>query len=225
MNEKDYNKSIKDALKDVQDAQDKDFPKIESKIYQEKHQILKRDITITDSDDKKITIKGTNKIDDDLKVDYKVSGNDNTFEINGTSKKKDDNYKDKYTLTSSIDYDRYTVDIDNKESQSDSKRKDAGTVTIDDGTDNYDIDYENNLDTDTKNNQQKQKLNVEFKIENEPINIILNADTKLKEKIDFDTKGAKDFNDLSEKDKEKLAKEINKSYKDNFKKITKKLED
>ncbi|MGK9070528.1 hypothetical protein KXR92_15530, partial [Staphylococcus warneri] len=86
-------------------------------------------------------------------------------------------------------------------------------------------DYENNLDTDTKNNQQKQKLNVEFKIENEPINIILNADTKLKEKIDFDTKGAKDFNDLSEKDKEKLAKEINKSYKDNFKKITKKLED
>ena len=53
MNEKDYNKSIKDALKDVQDAQDKDFPKIESKIYQEKHQILKRDITITDSDDKK----------------------------------------------------------------------------------------------------------------------------------------------------------------------------
>ncbi|MGK9070218.1 hypothetical protein KXR92_13860, partial [Staphylococcus warneri] len=86
-------------------------------------------------------------------------------------------------------------------------------------------DYENNLDTDTKNNQQKQKLNVEFKIENEPINIILNADTKLKEKIDFDTKDAKDFNDLSEKDKEKLAKEINKSYKDNFKKITKKLED
>ena len=53
MNEKDYNKSIKDALKDAQDAQDKDFPKIESKIYQEKHQILKRDITITDSDDKK----------------------------------------------------------------------------------------------------------------------------------------------------------------------------
>ena len=52
-----------------------------------------------------------------------MSGNDNTFEINGTSKKKDDNYKDKYTLTSSIDYDRYTVDIDNKESQSDSKRK------------------------------------------------------------------------------------------------------
>ncbi|MBE9429666.1 DUF6583 family protein [Staphylococcus warneri] len=225
MNEKEYNKSIKDALKDAQDAQDKDFPKIESKIYQEKHQILKRDITITDSDDKKITIKGTNKIDDDLKVDYKVSGNDNTFEIKGTSKKKDDTYKDKYTLTSSIDYDRYTLDIDNKETQSDSKRKDAGTVTIDDGTDNYDIDYENNLDTDTKNNQQKQKLNVEFKIENEPINIILNADTKLKEKIDFDTKGAKDFNDLSEKDKEKLAKEINKSYKDNFKKITKKLED
>ena len=27
MNEKDYNKSIKDALKDVQDAQDKNFPK------------------------------------------------------------------------------------------------------------------------------------------------------------------------------------------------------
>ena len=71
------------------------FLKIESKIYQEKHQILKRDITITDSDDKKITIKGTNKIDDDLKVDYKVSSNDNT--LNGTSKRKDNNYKDKYT--------------------------------------------------------------------------------------------------------------------------------
>ena len=36
----------------------------------------------------KITIKGTNKIDDDLKVNYKVNAKDNTFEIKGTSKKR-----------------------------------------------------------------------------------------------------------------------------------------
>ncbi|MFU0761241.1 DUF6583 family protein [Staphylococcus pasteuri] len=225
MNEKEYNKSIKDALKDAKDAQDKDFPKIKSTIYQEKHQILKRDITITDSDDKKMNIKGTNKIDDNLKVNYKVTGNDNSFEIKGSSKKKDDKYKDQYTLTSSIDYDRYSLDIDNKETQNDSKRKDAGTLTIDDGTDNYDIDYENNLDTDAKNNQQKQKLNVEFKLDGEPINIIINANTKLKEKIKFNTDGAKDFNALSKKDKEKLSKEMEKKGKDTFKKVEKKLDD
>ena len=35
-----------------------------------------------------MNIKGTNKIDDNLKVNYKVTGNDNSFEIKGSSKRK-----------------------------------------------------------------------------------------------------------------------------------------
>lgn len=57
---------------------DKEFPKIKSTIYQQKHQILKRNITITDSDGEKTTIKGTNVIDDNIQVDYKVTSDENT---------------------------------------------------------------------------------------------------------------------------------------------------
>ncbi|MGZ9472677.1 hypothetical protein ACXXHH_14495, partial [Staphylococcus epidermidis] len=70
INEKEYKKEIEEQLEDAQDKQTKEFPKIKSTIYQQKHQILKRNITITDSDGEKTTIKGTNVIDDNIEVDY-----------------------------------------------------------------------------------------------------------------------------------------------------------
>ncbi|PTI33380.1 hypothetical protein BU079_07680, partial [Staphylococcus warneri] len=182
-------------------------------------------ITITDSKDKKSVIKGTNSIGDDLKLDYNAAFEGNKLNIKGTSKKDGDKYKDKYTVKTEDDINQYQFDLDNKESQEDSKRKDSGKVTFDDGIDTHDITFNNVIDTDTKNNQQKQKLNIGFKIEDEPINIILNANTKLKEDINFDSESAKDFNSLSDKEKKKLSKEIDKKGEDTFKKVTKKLDD
>ena len=50
-------KEIEEQLEDAQDKQTKEFPKIKSTIYQQKHQILKRNITITDSDGEKLLSK------------------------------------------------------------------------------------------------------------------------------------------------------------------------
>lgn len=225
VNKDEYKKLIKDSLQEIEDTPKKYFPKIESKIYEDNHNILKRHITITDSKDKKSVIKGTNSIGDDLKLDYNAAFEGNKLNIKGTSKKDGDKYKDKYTVKTEDDINQYQFDLDNKESQEDSKRKDSGKVTFDDGIDTHDITFNNVIDTDTKNNQQKQKLNIGFKIEDEPINIILNANTKLKEDINFDSESAKDFNSLSDKEKKKLSKEIDKKGEDTFKKVTKKLDD
>ncbi len=53
---------------------------------------------------------------------------------------------------------------------------------------------QNNIDSDVKNNTQKSTLNIGTKYAEEPINFILKSSTKLKEDIDFDDSGAKDFN-------------------------------
>ncbi len=46
-------------------------------MYEEKDEIVKGDMRISDWDDKKMKMKGRNKIDDKVKVNYKVRGNDN----------------------------------------------------------------------------------------------------------------------------------------------------
>lgn len=225
INEKEYKKEIEEQLEDAQDKQTKEFPKIKSTIYQQKHQILKRNITITDSDGEKTTIKGTNVIDDNIEVDYKVTSDGNTHNIKGSSKKDGKHYKDDYKYSGDVDYERLNVHLNNKESVKDSKRKDTGTITIDNAIDHYKVNYEDNLETDAKNNLQKQTLNIGFKLDEEPINIVINANSKLKERIDFNTDNATDFNSLSKKDKDKLSDEIKDKQKDIVKSVFKKLDD
>lgn len=224
INEKEYKKEIEEQLEDAQDKQTKEFPKIKSTIYQQKHQILKRNITITDSDGEKTTIKGTNVIDDNIEVDYKVTSDGNTHNIKGSSKKDGKHYKDDYKYSGDVDYERLNVHLNNKESVKDSKRKDTGTITIDNAIDHYKVNYEDNLETDAKNNLQKQTLNIGFKLDEEPINIVINANSKLKERIDFNTDNATDFNSLSKKDKDKLSDEIKDKQKDIVKSVFKKLD-
>lgn len=164
-------------------------------------------------------------IDDNIQVDYKVTSDENTHNIKGSFKKDGKHYKDNYKYSGDVDYERLNVHLNNKESVKDSKRKDTGTITIDNAIDHYKVNYEDNLETDAKNNLQKQTLNIGFKLDEEPINIVINANSKLKERIDFNTDNATDFNSLSKKDKDKLSDEIKDKQKDIVKSVFKKLDD
>ena len=104
----------------------------------------------------KTTIKGTNVIDDNIEVDYKVTSDGNTHNIKGSSKKDGKHYKDDYKYSGDVDYERLNVHLNNKESVKDSKRKDTGTITIDNAIDHYKVNYEDNLETDAKNNLQNK---------------------------------------------------------------------
>ena len=84
------------------------------------------------------------------------------------------------------------------------------TVALDKYSDENEFTFENNIDSDVKNNTQKSTLNIGIKYAEEPINFILKSSTKLKADIDFDDSGAKDFNSLSSKDREKLEKKSKK---------------
>ncbi|HCY8962455.1 TPA: hypothetical protein O2B98_000947 [Staphylococcus aureus] len=175
---KDFEKDIKKAIDDVKETKKDEFAKIQSKIYTEKHTIVKREITITDKENNKTKIKGTNTLEDDkLKLDY------------------------------ALDFDQDKGKI---------------TVALDKYSDENEFTFENNIDSDVKNNTQKSTLNIGIKYAEEPINFILKSSTKLKADIDFDDSGAKDFNSLSSKDREKLEKEIEKNGGKMFESILKK---
>lgn len=224
---KEYDKEMKKRLKKAQDTQEQDYPKIESDIYVEGKDILKRNVKITDKDDKTTNLKGTNTLDDNkLKLDYVLDlPEDNNLNLKVVSSGEDKSYKDDIELSSTMNYDHSKVNISNKEKVDGHKRKDQGDITLNlHNNEEQKLTYENTLDTDAKNNQQKQKLNIGFKLSQEPVNIIINNSTKLKEKIDFNTAGAKDFNKLSKKERKKLIEEIEKSTKKKEKDIIKKLD-
>ena len=78
--------------------------KFNLKLYR-KHTIVKREITITDKENNKTKIKGTNTLEDDkLKLDYaldfdqdKYTYAEAKYTIKGvSSKEKDNKYSDKY---------------------------------------------------------------------------------------------------------------------------------
>ncbi|UMT75922.1 hypothetical protein ML435_01205 [Staphylococcus roterodami] len=230
---KDFDKEIKKAIDDVKETKKDEFPKIQSKIYTEKHKILKREITITDKENHKTKIKGTNTLEDDkLKVDYainfdqdKYSYDESKYTIKGvSSKEKDNKYNDKYELAKKTEYDESKVTLDNQEKVDGTKRQDKGKIAfaMDKYSDENEITFENNIESDVKNNTQKSTLNISIKFAEEPINFILKSSTKLKADIDFDASGTKDFNSLSSKDREKLEKEIDKNSGKMFESILKK---
>ncbi|AMG61814.1 hypothetical protein H6Y62_00860 [Staphylococcus lugdunensis] len=226
MSKDEYKKQIEDALKKAEDAKEKEFIEFTSTIYEKHHEILKRDITLTDKDNKKVKIVGNNSITDDkLALDYKFTTDDGSFSLKGKSTGKDDNYKDKYDATFDNNYNKSTLTFENKEKQDGTKRHDKGTITFDNAGTKQDFTFDNSLDTDVKNNQQKQKLTVGIKLQDEPINFILNSDTKLKADISFDTDKAKDIGELSSKELDKLDKEISKNGEKLLESIIKKVTD
>lgn len=230
---KDFEKDIKKAIDDVKETKKDEFAKIQSKIYTEKHTIVKREITITDKENNKTKIKGTNTLEDDkLKLDYaldfdqdKYTYAEAKYTIKGvSSKEKDNKYNDKYEFGKKTEYDESKIKLDNQEKVDGTKRQDKGkiTVALDKYSDENEFTFENNIDSDVKNNTQKSTLNIGIKYAEEPINFILISSTKLKADIDFDDSGAKDFNSLSSKDREKLEKEIEKNGGKMFESILKK---
>ncbi|HHC9998494.1 TPA: DUF6583 family protein [Staphylococcus aureus] len=217
----------------LEEAKKDEFAKIQSKIYTEKHTIVKREITITDKENNKTKIKGTNTLEDDkLKLDYaldfdqdKYTYAEAKYTIKGvSSKEKDNKYSDKYEFGKKTEYDESKIKLDNQEKVDGTKRQDKGkiTVALDKYSDENEFTFENNIDSDVKNNTQKSTLNIGIKYAEEPINFILKSSTKLKADIDFDDSGAKDFNRLSSKDREKLEKEIEKNGGKMFESILKK---
>ncbi|HHC6104965.1 TPA: DUF6583 family protein [Staphylococcus aureus] len=217
----------------LEEAKKDEFAKIQSKIYTEKHTIVKREITITDKENNKTKIKGTNTLEDDkLKLDYaldfdqdKYTYAEAKYTIKGvSSKEKDNKYSDKYEFGKKTEYDESKIKLDNQEKVDGTKRQDKGkiTVALDKYSDENEFTFENNIDSDVKNNTQKSTLNIGIKYAEEPINFILKSSTKLKADIDFDDSGAKDFNSLSSKDREKLEKEIEKNGSKMFESILKK---
>ncbi|HFN8965817.1 TPA: DUF6583 family protein [Staphylococcus aureus] len=217
----------------LEEAKKDEFAKIQSKIYTEKHTIVKREITITDKENNKTKIKGTNTLEDDkLKLDYaldfdqdKYTYAEAKYTIKGvSSKEKDNKYSDKYEFGKKTEYDESKIKLDNQEKVDGTKRQDKGkiTVALDKYGDENEFTFENNIDSDVKNNTQKSTLNIGIKYAEEPINFILKSSTKLKADIDFDDSGAKDFNSLSSKDREKLEKEIEKNGGKMFESILKK---
>ncbi|HDC6113397.1 TPA: hypothetical protein O8455_000323 [Staphylococcus aureus] len=217
----------------LEEAKKDEFAKIQSKIYTEKHTIVKREITITDKENNKTKIKGTNTLEDDkLKLDYaldfdqdKYTYAEAKYTIKGvSSKEKDNKYSDKYEFGKKTEYDESKIKLDNQEKVDGTKRQDKGkiTVALDKYSDENEFTFENNIDSDVKNNTQKSTLNIGIKYAEEPINFILKSSTKLKADIDFDDSGAKDFNSLSSKDREKLEKEIEKNGGKMFESILKK---
>lgn len=217
----------------LEEAKKDEFAKIQSKIYTEKHTIVKREITITDKENNKTKIKGTNTLEDDkLKLDYaldfdqdKYTYAEAKYTIKGvSSKEKDNKYSDKYEFGKKTEYDESKIKLDNQEKVDGTKRQDKGkiTVALDKYSDENEFTFENNIDSDVKNNTQKSMLNIGIKYAEEPINFILKSSTKLKADIDFDDSGAKDFNSLSSKDREKLEKEIEKNGGKMFESILKK---
>lgn len=210
-NVKEYDKEIKDLLKDAKDENASEYPKVKSIIYVDGKEILKRDLTITDKDDEKVKIEGTNIIDDGVQVDYKVSapGEEGGFTLKGKSTNGDE-ISDKYELGfEENEYSKTTLKLDNKSKVDDDKRTDKGKVTFGQSYgQNFDLNYDHNLTTDTKNNQQKQKLNVDFDLSGEKIKLIMDGKSELKKDIKFKKDGAIDFNSLSESEIDDLTKEI-----------------
>lgn len=210
-NIKDYDKEINDLLKDAKDEKESKYPKVNSIIYVDGKEILKRDLTITNQDNKKVNIKGTNVIDDGVQVDYKISmpGEDGGLSLKGKSTDGDE-IKDKYDLViEENSYSKTTAKLDNTSKVDGDKRTDKGKLTFSDATSQpFDLNYDHNLTTDTKNNQQKQKLNVDFDVNGENIKLIMDGNTELKKDIKFKKDGAIDFNSLSDSEVEDLTKEM-----------------
>ncbi|RXK18431.1 DUF6583 family protein [Macrococcus sp. DPC7161] len=222
--EKEFKKGIEDALKEVKDGKESDFPDVKSTIYVDGKDILKRDITFK-ADGKTTNIVGTSKIDDNIQIDYSFKSDDKevaTFK--GSSKGKDDAIKDDYKFASKDEANPFDLSIVNDSKKSDNKRTDSGNVEVKSGMNGaFKFNFVNKLDTDAKNNTQKQKLEISTDLQGETIKVMLDGDSKLKSDVKVKTDNAKDLSTMSDSDLEKIQKEIEEKATKIFEKVGKKL--
>ncbi|MBQ0139691.1 MAG: hypothetical protein KBT36_10360 [Kurthia sp.] len=199
-----YKKEIDDIIKEVEKAEKKEFPTIKSVIYVEGKDVQKRLMTV-DFDGDALNVEMDTNIAKDIDMKLVVGSNEQPefIQLEGSSKGKDD-VKDHYTLTVG---DEISADITNKETLKDKTRQDAVVFNINADTENYVVKYDQKLMTDAKNNKQTSKGVISFDMGGEPIQIHVDTDTVLKEKLDVKLADAQDMNDFTEEEMNQLKQD------------------
>lgn len=209
-------KEIEKLIKDAEKEEEKSYPTIKSIIFLDGKDIVKRDLTVDSGNQEKegIHLVGSTKLDDNIKVDYKLGSlaSDTSEEatLKGESKKEKDSFKDKYNLTIGSDV---KVAFDNTSEIDGDKNTDTGKFTFDVPTFGEPImlNYMNKLTTDLKNNTQNQDLNITFDVMDDKVGINVTSEAKLKADIKVKADGAKDLSTMSDSNLQKLEEEINKN--------------
>ncbi|WP_313019275.1 DUF6583 family protein [Macrococcoides bohemicum] len=220
----DYDKALEKALKEVKDQKESEFPKVISTIFVDGKQIMKRNVVMT-SKEEEVKLDALTKVDDNLKIEVKGSAKDATdaFVLTGDSTKKDENYKDDYKIVINQDGTREISFVNNSKTDGD-KRTDKGTIDLSQlaGQD-LKLNYTNDLVTDIGNNEQKQKAELSVNVQNEPVKLMIDAVTKLKQDVKVKSDGAKDLSTMSDSDLQKIQDDISENFNKIFEDVSKDL--
>lgn len=220
----DYDKELDKALKEVKKQKESEFPKVISTIFVDGKQIMKRNLIMTSNTDE-VKIDALTKVDDNLKLEVKGSAKDVTdaFVLTGDSTKKDDNYKDDYKIIINQDGRKELSFVNNSKTDGD-KRTDKGTIDLSQlaGQD-LKLNYTNDLVTDIGNNEQKQKAEFSVNVQNEPVKLMIEGVTKLKQDVKVKSDGAKDLSTMSDKEIQQLQDDISENFNKIFEDVSKDL--
>lgn len=200
-----YEKELENIIKEVKDADKKDFPTIESTIYVDGKDIQKRLIAI-ELDGESVKVELDTKIDKDIEMKLAMGTKDepNAITIEGSSKGKD-TVTDEYKLT--LENELSAV-ITNKETLKDKTRTDEAVLKINEGKEGeFVLNLSQKLMTDVKNNKQTSEGIVSFDVSGETVKIHLDSNSVLKEALDLNIKDAQDINTLSDKELEKIKED------------------
>lgn len=201
----DYKKELDTLIKDAENADEKDFPAIKSIIYVDGKDVQKRVITM-EAQGEKVKIDLDTKIGKDIEIKA-VFGADDTAEVvtlEGSSKGQGD-VKDSYTINMQ---DSFKAVITNEESLKDKTRTDAMVVKVDADGQTFEVKYDQSLMTDVKNNEQTSKGVVAFDISGETVKLNIDTTAKLKEAFKVDVKDAKDVNEMTDAEVEKVQTDV-----------------
>lgn len=210
---KDIKKEIDDILKDAKKEDAKNFPEVHSIIYVDGKEILKRDLTIKGKDDESIKLAGSSKVDDNIKIDYELSSNNEKVgSLKGESKKSDKKYNDDYKFVMN-DGEEKEISFKNESTADGSKRKDKGQIDLTAlaGMDMV-VAFTNDMNTDVGNNEQKQKGDLSFDVDGETVKVVLDSKTKLKESFKIEAKDARDLNKMSDSEISDIQSEIEENF-------------
>ncbi|QYA37779.1 DUF6583 family protein [Macrococcus psychrotolerans] len=222
---KDVKQEIEKLIKDAKKEEVKNYPEINSIIYVDGKDILKRDLTIKGQDDKDVRILGSSQINDNLKLDYHLSaGDEEILIVKGESKKSDKKFEDSYQLLFN-DSEEKEVSFTNVSTADGGKRNDKGTVDLTQlaGSDMV-LNFNNEMNTDIGNNEQKQKAEVSFDVEGEAVKILLDSNTKLKQDFKVAKKDARNLNTMSDSELSDLQTEVEDKFDEIFSDVTQDFE-
>ncbi|WP_233455608.1 DUF6583 family protein [Macrococcoides canis] len=222
---KDVKKEIEKLIKDAKEEDVKNYPEINSIIYVDGKDILKRDLTIKGQDDKTVKVLGSSKIDDNLKVDYQLSAdNEEIVTVKGESKKSDNKFEDSYKLLIN-DGEAKEVSFTNESTTDGGKRNDKGAIDLTQfAGDGMVLNFTNDMNTDVGNNEQKQKAEVSFDVEGETVKFLIDSNTKLKQDVKVDKKDARNLNTMSDSELSDLQIEVEDKFNEIFSDVSKDFE-